>query len=62
MRSGRQPAQGPLSVGLTQPSLLTAVMCNHCRKKVKLDKLRRRGKAPPRKGQGKRASKASKKK
>jgi hypothetical protein len=37
-------------------------MCNHCRKKVKLDKLRRRGKAPPRKGQGKRASKASKKK
>ena len=28
-----------------------------CRKKMKLDKLRRRGKAPPKKGQGKRAGK-----
>ncbi len=27
------------------------------RKKLKLDKLKRRGKAPPKKGQGKRASK-----
>ena len=28
-----------------------------CRKKMKLDKLRRRGKAPPKKGEGKRAGK-----
>jgi hypothetical protein len=35
--------------------------CNFCSRKAKLEKLKRRGKGPPPKGQGKRASKAKKK-